>query len=329
MNAYDHELLIAIKAVREAAHLAEQVSVSLDEHTSLVKTDMSPVTMADYGVQAIIHRQLAENFPEDPIVSEEDADDLSRPENSILMSRLLELLNGTTSKWRQQDVIDHIGRGRYGGGPDGRFWTLDPIDGTKGFIRGDQYAIALALIEHGKPVLGILGCPRLNLPVNSGGDEIQRGWICWASSRHAYAESLTGGLKRKLATSGITNSADAVMCESFESGHSAHDTSSLIAGDLKIHRSPVRMDSQAKYAAVAAGLADVYLRLPTKSDYREKIWDHAAGAFIVQAAGGLAGDVTGVPLDFSQGRTLKNNKGIVATAAGIFADVTRVVKAHV
>lgn len=329
MHAYEHELSIAIQAVREAAQLAEQVSVSLDEHTSLVKTDLSPVTIADYGVQAIIHRHLAKKFPKDPIVSEEDPDDLDRPENTILMVRLLELLNGVDNRWQKQDVMDHIGRGRYDGGPDGRFWTLDPIDGTKGFIRGDQYAIALALIEHGKPVLGILGCPRLNLPVNAGSDEIQRGWICWAVGQHAYAESLTGGLKRKLETSGIAASADAVMCESFESGHSAHDKSSLIAGELKVHRAPVRMDSQAKYAAVAAGLADVYLRLPTKSDYREKIWDHAAGAFIVQAAGGLAGDVTGAPLDFSQGRTLKNNRGIIATAAGIFPDVTRAVKIHV
>jgi len=329
MHMYEHELSIAVQAVREAAQLAEQVSVSLDEHTSLVKTDLSPVTIADYGVQAIIHRHLAEQFPQDPIVSEEDPDNLARPENSVLMSRLLDLLNGGSNQWRKQDVIEHIGRGRYDGGPGGRFWTLDPIDGTKGFIRGDQYAIALALIESGKPVLGILGCPRLNLPVTADGDDMQRGWICWATGQQANAVSLTGGLVRKLETSGVTTTAHAVMCESFESGHSAHDTSALIARDLGVHRAPVRMDSQAKYAAVAAGLADVYLRLPTRSDYREKIWDHAAGVFIVQTAGGLAGDVTGAPLDFSQGRSLKNNRGIIASASGIYEDVTRVVKVHV
>jgi 3'(2'), 5'-bisphosphate nucleotidase len=52
--------------------------------------------------------------------------------------------------------------------PD-RYWTLDPIDGTKGFLRGDQYAIALALVEHGEVVLGVLGCPNLPNPDGSRG----------------------------------------------------------------------------------------------------------------------------------------------------------------
>ena len=53
-----------------------------------------------------------------------------------------------------------------------RYWTLDPIDGTKGFIRGDQYAIALALIEQGQVKVGVLGCPSLPFPPH------QRRFIC-------------------------------------------------------------------------------------------------------------------------------------------------------
>ena len=48
----------------------------------------------------------------------------------------------------------------------GRYWTLDPIDGTKGFLRGDQYAVALGLIDDGEVILGVLGCP--NLPNSDG-----------------------------------------------------------------------------------------------------------------------------------------------------------------
>jgi 3'(2'), 5'-bisphosphate nucleotidase len=54
--------------------------------------------------------------------------------------------------------------GVYKGGRSGRFWTLDPIDGTKGFLRGEQYAVCLALIENGEVQLAIQGCP--NLPRN-------------------------------------------------------------------------------------------------------------------------------------------------------------------
>ena len=55
------------------------------------------------------------------------------------------------------------------------------------------------------------------------------------------------------------------------------------------------------------------MRLPTRADYREKIWDHAAGALIIEQAGGRVTDIDGNPLDFTQGRELKNNHGIVAT----------------
>lgn len=82
---------------------------------------------------------------------------------------------------------------------------------------------------------------------------------------------------------------------------------------LKITTLPVRIDSQCKYAVLARGDAGIYLRVPTRADYQEKIWDHAGGSLLIEEAGGKICDVNGFDLDFSQGRTLKNNKGIVAT----------------
>ena len=73
------------------------------------------------------------------------------------------------------------------------------------------------------------------------------------------------------------------------------------------------MDSQAKYAVVARGEADIYLRLPTRADYREKIWDHAAGALIVAEAGGTVTDIHGRPLEFHHGRELAANRGVIVT----------------
>jgi 3'(2'), 5'-bisphosphate nucleotidase len=73
------------------------------------------------------------------------------------------------------------------------------------------------------------------------------------------------------------------------------------------------MDSQCKYAAVARGDVSIYLRLPKDKSYQEKIWDHAAGSLIVSEAGGRVTDIHGRSLDFSKGRGLQNNEGVVAT----------------
>ena len=90
--------------------------------------------------------------------------------------------------------------------------------------------------------------------------------------------------------------------------------------------SRIRIDSQCKYAAVARGDASIYLRMPTRKDYREKIWDHAAGMLVVEEAGGRVTDVKGHPLDFTRGRTLDANRGVVATCGPIHDEVIGVVK---
>jgi 3'(2'), 5'-bisphosphate nucleotidase len=88
-----------------------------------------------------------------------------------------------------------------------------------------------------------------------------------------------------------------------------------LADWLGVQVEPVRMDSQTKYAILAAGGGEVIIRLlsPDRLDYREKIWDQAAGSIILEEAGGRLTDLSGKPLDFTQGRTLKENRGVLAT----------------
>jgi 3'(2'), 5'-bisphosphate nucleotidase len=86
------------------------------------------------------------------------------------------------------------------------------------------------------------------------------------------------------------------------------------------------MDSQCKYAVLARGDASIYLRLPTQKDYQEKIWDHAGGSLLIEEAGGMICDINGKKLDFSVGRTLRDNKGIVATNGKIHSKVMEAVK---
>ena len=105
------------------------------------------------------------------------------------------------------------------------------------------------------------------------------------------------------------------ILRSVEKSHTNVDEIGQLAATLGTSEQPIGMDSQAKYAVLAAGAGDVMLRLisPSRPDYREKIWDQAAGSIVIEEAGGRITDLDGKPLDFSHGRTLEKNRGILAT----------------
>lgn len=313
----ERELGSAMAAVQEASRLAVAVAAEMTVDHKMQKEDRSPVTVADFGVQVLVHAVLSAAFPADPIVAEEDDGDLRRPENRALLDTVCRHVAAVRPALGESDVLRLLSGGGHGGGPAGRFWCLDPVDGTKGFLRGDQYAIALSLIDGGRPVLGVLGCPRLD-----------GGCILWAAGAGAWQSDRSGVGARRIVVSSRTTPESAVFCESFESGHSAHGASARVIERMGSRAEPRRLDSQAKYGVVAAGDGDVYLRLPTKGDYQEKIWDHAAGVAIVEAAGGRVTDIFGKPLDFARGRTLSANKGVIATN-GPFHDATLAAVAHV
>ena len=105
---------------------------------------------------------------------------------------------------------------------------------------------------------------------------------------------------------------------SVEAGHSAGDALEHAAAAAgPVHA--VRVDSQAKYALVARGDADAYLRLSPDAGYAECSWDHAAGALVATEAGCTVTDVRGVPLDFGAGRRLFGARGIVCAPAKLHA----------
>jgi 3'(2'), 5'-bisphosphate nucleotidase len=119
--------------------------------------------------------------------------------------------------------------------------------------------------------------------------------------------------------------AEGRYAESVEAAHSDQSEAARISAALGITSEPVRLDSQAKYAVVARGDASIYLRIP-RGDYRENVWDHAAGCLIVTEAGGRVSDVEGKPLDMTTGQRMTENHGIVATAAAIHDDVVSAVR---
>ena len=320
----DTELEVALRAVAVAAKICQSVQSRITRE-SIEKKDRSPVTIADFASQAAICKLLGDAFPNDEIVGEEEADALKSPDNQRHMADLRAELARVAIDASDDDVCRWIDRGT-GKGASGRFWTLDPIDCTKGFLRGEQYAVSLALIINGRIELGVLGCP--NLPCSDAWDRESGVLMSAVRGEGTQLRPLSNiTVPPQAVRTSPTSRADmARVCESVESGHSAQDVSVQIAQKLGITAPPVRMDSQAKYATVARGESDIYLRLPTRADYREKIWDHAGGVICVEEAGGTVTDIDGLPLDFSQGRELRNNRGVIVTNGQLHPAVLAAVK---
>ncbi|MEC4985407.1 MAG: 3'(2'),5'-bisphosphate nucleotidase [Oscillatoria sp. PMC 1068.18] len=313
------EKQMAIAAARVAATLCEQVRAQQDEQT-LQKADRSPVTIADFGCQAVICQALQTNFPDDPVVAEEDALIFKQPENKSRWEQITEYVKSQIASATPEDVAAWIDRGN--GQVARRYWTLDPIDGTKGFIRGDQYAIALALIEEGEVKLGILACPAL--PFHPEQPNQDKG-VLFVAVQGEGTEMIS--LHRNQSVSVRVNQEQTGeklrLIESVESAHSDRAKYRELAAKLGITQTFLQMDSQAKYGAVARGQADLYLRIPRPENLsrRENIWDHAAGAIVVTEAGGKVTDLNGNNLDFSLGSKLTNNLGIVASNGAIHNQV--------
>lgn len=307
--SYEYEKQVAIKAVTLAAQLCQQVRQTIRPE-AIEKKDRSPVTIADFGSQAIICKILSESFPRDPIVAEEDAAVLSQPEMAEYLSQATTHLQTVLPEATSEALIRWIscGNGQVGK----RYWTLDPIDGTKGFLRGEQYAVALALIEDGEVKVGALACPALSVascPSESGS------LLVAVRGQGATIAPLATGEAQPIRVVRSDDAANFRFVESVESGHGDHTQQEAVAKAIGITTDSLRMDSQAKYAVVACGQAALYLRLPSPKtpDYREKIWDHAAGVIVVEEAGGKVTDMHGKPLNFSLDYQLTENQGVVVS----------------
>lgn len=320
------QVRFAIKAARLAALLVKDVQAEMVSE-ALTKGDKSPVTVADYSAQTVISHLLQSTFPGVPLVGEEDSSALRTEENAEMLKRITGFVRTRIQKLTQQDVLDLIDFGHTESSDS--FWTLDPIDGTKGFLRGEQYAVAFALVEKGQVQIGVLGCPNLTdgykQEIGGPGSLIvaQRGKGTWTTN-------LSGGIDfSQLKVSDIEENSAARFLRSFEAGHTNVSQLDLIAQEMGVTAEPVRLDSQAKYGILAAGAGDALFRLISEKmpDYKEKIWDQAAGSIICEEAGGKITDLDGKPLDFTQGRTLAKNRGILATNGKLHEAALAAIKA--
>jgi 3'(2'), 5'-bisphosphate nucleotidase len=310
-KSYEKEAEFATTAVTVAAKLCRRIQREMVVE-AMTKEDRSPVTVADFASQAVVARMMMETIHKFTLVAEEDSRVLRTDGHEKTLNAVTKYVSSIFTGATPTSVCDWIDRG--GGEVGEQYWTLDPIDGTKGFLRGDQYVVALGLVEAGKVVLGALGCPTLNedfVPDVNGDGML----LLAVRGEGAWAEGFEGGEFQRVKVSGCDTPEDARILRSFESKHTDVKKMEQLIQILGIRAAPVLMDSSAKYALLAAGKGDLIFRLvtPFHPDYTEKIWDHAAGSLIVEEAGGRVTDLRGRKLDFSRGRLLEENIGVLAS----------------
>ena len=264
--ALESAMQVARGAVVEAAAVARFVAQSYSNFDALTigKVDTSPVTVADFAVQAIVCKRLMDAFPDDRVIAEEAADELRANEDLCL--RVLQAVRVIEPEATSDDICAWIDRGAERS-YHSRFWTLDPIDGTKGFLRREQYAICCALLLDGIPSVGVLACPNLPLsledPASSKG-ALFSAYLGGGAWQAPMAQTDTAACQTDQESSpgpetagapqlghtpiklAETNKATSELrfCESVEAAHSNHEMSGAIGKALRLSRPPLRLDSQ-------------------------------------------------------------------------------------
>lgn len=332
------------------------------------KADGSDVTVADYASQALLVHLLASRVEMPCVVAEESAAALAaRPDLLAAVTGALER-SGLWKNASAEDVLEALlfrawdGRGAAGAGERGRYWTIDPIDGTKGYATGRQFAVCVALIENGRAVLAVLACPNLPLAgaaalLTGAGEEAGLGGGMSPVGGGTTIGCVADGPVVQCACDGSAGDErgwQAVGVRVAEVGRPAVftfavepsegrvlDLARIGAGLIELGGSggrggldalsglgaptglgmPLSCDSQAKYALVARGDADVYYRPPRRNS--EKVWDHAAGCLILERAGCVVTDVRGRGLDWRE-PVLSRTSGVLGAPAGLHARVLRV-----
>lgn len=320
----------AREAVFQSAAVCRAVQARLDDLRAITKDDKSPVTIADFASQAVVARVLQQHLGDSLVlVGEEGSAYLREPEHAAHLAAALEAAHIVWPEATEEEFLAAIDIGDAEPTGDHCYWTLDPIDGTKGFLRGQQYAVALAWLDHGVPAIGAMACPNLPIAHDAPLDKVDaHGSIYLSAAGEGTLEAPLSDTKAdatRIVRGDIPEGDPVSVCMSVEKAHSSTDDTARVMELVGPARDPARLDSQCKYAVVARGQADVYLRLPTKKGYVERIWDHAAGALVATEAGCIVSDAAGLPLDFKHGKGLERNRGIVCAPAGVHTRVVRAI----
>ncbi|XP_049381926.1 putative PAP-specific phosphatase, mitochondrial isoform X2 [Solanum stenotomum] len=315
---YYSELEAAVDVVERACRLCVDVKKSLfsSDGRILEKNDQTPVTIADFGVQALVSLEMNRLFPSIPLVAEEDSAFLR---SNNLVGSVVDVVKdkATLGDEVTEDnilkAIDRGGKDAYVFAPEpATYWILDPIDGTRGFVKGSEalYVVGLALVVEGKIVLGVMGCPNWhedcsdNSIIGVQENQSSRSGIIMVS--HVGCGTWTKRLSDILTNESphtwtrcsvdscqMVQGARVTIPESQTwkslplSGLFDAKTDSENIGEGNILLLSACCGSLCKYLMVASGRASVYIQ-GKKATSIIKVWDHAVGIICVHEAGGKA-----------------------------------------
>ncbi|KUI73862.1 3'(2'),5'-bisphosphate nucleotidase [Cytospora mali] len=345
-SPYAKELEVAFEVIQQAAKLSEYILSQAQDHGAIgmgvvSKDDLSPVTIADFAIQALLTSTLHGHFPEDKFVGEESASELK--ENPTLHDRVWGALqhtqslgqDGTNSLVRYPEspeqmceVIDWCGFGT----PDvgGRIWVFDPIDGTENFVKGLVYAINVALLEDGKQVLSAVGCPNLSMNVqfpasDNSLDPDGEGGIVFAVRGHgAFTRKLHGSLDqvptrqipKHAETASSLRSVTAVNTSGLVTIHQA------VASRLHVEfPGSILLPWVIRWVLLALNVGNTTFWAYKSRSRLAKIWDHAGAMLLFEEVGGKVTDVDGKDINWVAGRKMVANYGIVAAPSNLHGSI--------
>lgn len=302
------DLSFAAGLVARATRLAVEARRDLPSDAIVRKPDGSIVTAVDVALQVLILTELERRYGAHPVIAEEDLASIGGKPAAEACCR------GLLRAWDPSIGEEACTRALGSGGLDGRtggleaLWILDPIDGTRGFVEGDHWCPCLALVSHGRTVFAVNGHPTV----------LEGATLVAESGAGTWWTPLAGGDARRTSVETRAPAGDEAVCVVAP----ANPTPAQLDARRAIGESTghpcrlVRSDSQAKYAHVIAGLADIaYSRRgggPGKF-----VWDHAGAILLAREAGAWVGDTDGGDIDLTRGRRISANDAVICAARGL------------
>lgn len=366
-SSYTKELQVAIAAVQQASRLSQHILSRAqhdkrlsDEDMGVVsKDDLSPVTIADFAIQALLTCTLHHAFPSDRFIGEESSAALR--ENPTLLNRVWESLQFVAgnndsgvvripaSADQMCDMIDWCGNGRPSieRSSSARVWVFDPIDGTENFVKGLIYAINVALLdsEAQHQILSVVACPNMSVDISFPATDASLDPA--GEGALAYGVRGKGAFVRKLHAGPI---GDDILEHGEASGSrrlprhaDSADTirsvtaTSVSSGLSTVHASIADRLGVAfpgndllpwvlRWLLLALGVGNATWWAYKSRDRLGKIWDHSGAMLLFEEVGGKITDVDGRAVNLFVGRKMSGNYGFVAAPAGLHGQVLETVR---
>jgi 3'(2'), 5'-bisphosphate nucleotidase len=302
MTIIEKEIHTIVNIIRNAIRITEWFK---DEgFKTYIKQDQSPVTLADFASQIYIISKLKELYPKDSITAEETfSNEINNSTKKLILSCYNKLDLSLNPNFKE--IMN------YRGPNSKRRWSIDPIDGTKGYQKGLSYAIGIGLISNQEKKLSIIGVPNYNT----------NGVAVFVANKDKGALASYGENDYiPIKVSETRDVKQSLLCHSL---HYDEPWVMKLANKLGIENY-IQIDSMAKFCMVADSSADLYIK-PMDMD-RSFIWDFLPGELLVREAGGQVTDLKGASPRYIGEKCVITSPGLIVSNGVIHQDILDIIE---